>query len=292
MKSFCFTYYYPLKKLIAIGLFYFLITGTKSYAQTKKVAITLDDLPTLSHGMLSEAQQTAYFERILNTLKQQEIKVMGFGLSNTMNETDQELFSKFVSAGHILGSHSHSHPDLNRVTVENYLEDLTLADSLLAPYFGPQKYFRYPYLHRGDNSQKKEAVEKYLQLNGYQVVPVSIDNDEYIYNIEYVKAIDAGAVAKADSIGEAYLQHIAEFSEKFEQAGRELTGRSIKHILLLHSNYINGDYLDDVIRWYRANNWEIISVEEAMQDPVYQQPENYIGTGGLSYLERLSQSRF
>ncbi len=91
----------------------------------------------------------------------------------------------------------------------------------------------------------------------------------------------------ADEIGSLYIEHIVERSNYYDSLAYQIEKRHIKHILLLHMNYLNSIYLDDIFNWYLENEWRIISVEQALQDPLYYQEDIYIGNKGLSFIERV-----
>jgi len=254
----------------------------------KKVAITLDDLPTLSHsGLLTKKEQSEYFRRILSTLENYDVKVIGFVNSGKLDVQGSQLLHEFHMAGHLIGNHTSRHPSLNILDCEKYIDDILAGEKGINKYLQGKKYFRYPMLHRGDTKAKKDCVRFFLDSSGYIISPVSIDTDDYMYNLSYVKAVKSDSASKAERIGEEYIKHIIEKSFFYDNLADQKTNRKIKHILLLHMNFINSHYLDDLIKWYQDNDWEIVPFEEAIADPVYREKDIYIGKWGISYLERI-----
>jgi hypothetical protein len=51
--------------------------------------------------------------------------------------------------------------------------------------------------------------------------------------------------------------------------GRQLTGREIKHAMLLHHCLLNALFLRDLIRALKANGWSLVGPQEAYADPIY-----------------------
>jgi hypothetical protein len=73
----------------------------------------------------------------------------------------------------------------------------------------------------------------------------------------------------------------------YEAKGREMVGRPIKHVLLLHMNYLNSLYLDDLLQRFRDDGWSFITVEEALKDDVYRLKYDYAGVQGAGHLDAI-----
>lgn len=256
----------------------------------KKLAITIDDLPTLSHGLLNKQQQKEYFIRITGILKKYDIHALGFVLGKLTTSQNKNLLNTFIEDGNSLGNHSQNHWDLNKVNANSYINDILSCDTLLAGFDQKIKYFRYPLLHRGDEKSKKDSVLSFLSHNNFKIVPVSIDTDEVVYNLEFVTAYCSGDTARAEKIGEDYLSHMKERSRYYEKMAMEVNKKPISHILLIHMNFINSFYLDELLEWYQSDHWEFIDIEQALSDPFYSLKDNYTGKKGLSYIERVKNN--
>lgn len=142
-------------------------------------------------------------------------------------------------------------------------------------------------LHRGDTEQKHDDVLNYLKNKMYIIVPVTIDNDEWLFNQNYVEALKQNDHIKMLEIGEAYLDHMKTETKRNVDLAYEKFKRSVKHILLIHMNVINSVYLEDLLSWYQREGWEFISVPEALKDPIYSEKDHYIGNKGWSWLRRI-----
>jgi hypothetical protein len=86
---------------------------------------------------------------------------------------------------------------------------------------------------------------------------------------------DAGAVKR---VSEGYVKFAAQKFDYCDQVAAELFDRPIKHILLLHANELTAENLDALAVMLKNKGYKFISVEQALQDPVYQMPEKYLGT--------------
>lgn len=271
-------------------IFIILLTGAGlSHGESvRQVAVTLDDLPTLSYdGLLNRNEQEKYFHEILKILEKHKIKAIGFVNGSNLHGFRHQLLDNFYESGHIVGNHTYSHPDFNNVNCTEFMEDISRGEESIKKFIGDRKYFRYPMLHRGNTTEKRDMIYSYLKEQDYIIVPVSIDNNDFLYNINYIKTLKAGDTLKADSIGGQYIMHMIEQSTYFDSLAVVKSGRHIKHILLLHMNYINSIYLDELLTWYNNSGWQIITIEEALKDPVYSEPDMYTGRKGVSYLERI-----
>ncbi|MEM7614941.1 MAG: hypothetical protein AAF245_07830, partial [Pseudomonadota bacterium] len=151
---------------------------------------------------------------------------------------------------------------------------------------GPRLY-RFPFLREGETPAAKAAADQVLGKLGYRNVPVTIDNDEWRFNANYLDALDAGDARAARQIAAAYLTHMQERTQHFQDLARSAFGRDVAHILLLHMNRLNADHLDTLLAWYAAEGWTFITVEEALTDPLFDAPERYTGPRGLSQIERV-----
>lgn len=259
---------------------------------TKTMSITLDDLPFAYPLRLSEQEKVDFFHRILDILDQYDIKAAGFVLGEIVDPIGFQCLLEFRDRGHIICNHTYSHPDLNQTSCEDYFIDIMKCDKVINVLYSENKYFRYPMLHRGDTREKIDSVYQFLDEHDFIIASVSIDNDECAYNKNYLEAllISKDSTA-ADSIGEEYLKYMIEVSNYYDSIGLAVTEREIDHILLLHMNYINSIYLDKLFDLLIEDEWNFIPFTEAIQDPIYSLPDHYIGTKGVSYLERI-QSDF
>jgi hypothetical protein len=61
--------------------------------------------------------------------------------------------------------------------------------------------------------------------------------------------------------------------------------------LLIHANFINSDYLDDLIEMFRRRGYRFVTLEEALKDDAYRLPDTYIGPAGISWLHRWAREK-
>jgi peptidoglycan-N-acetylglucosamine deacetylase len=263
------------------------ILATVAPTSSRRIAITIDDLPFLSGEIYQTPQREAEgFRKVMATLKKHGVTAFGFVNGSRIKAYHRELLDEFVAAGHTIGNHTSTHSDLNTTTVERYEKDIAEGQAAIAPWTGETKYFRYPMLHEGPNEDKRSAIMDYLRVNNIVSVPVTIDNDDWLYNREYSGA-RLNNKSRADSIGTAYLAHMRERTAYFDSISIAKVGRSVDHILLLHMTQLNAEYLDSLLTWYTDQGWQFISPNAALADMVYRIPHKYIGPNGISLLLRI-----
>jgi hypothetical protein len=67
-------------------------------------------------------------------------------------------------------------------------------------------------------------------------------------------------------------------------------GRAVKQVLLLHMNYLNSLYLDDLLQRFRDDGWSFITFAEALKDEVYKLSTTMSGCGAPDTSTRSSQA--
>ena len=175
---------------------------TASTAAERRMALTVDDLPAQRAPGLPAERVAEINRRMVATLEAHEIPAVGF-VNEFKLEIDGETrpdrvgpLELWLDAGLELGNHTWSHPDVHRIPLEDFLQEIVAGErisrSLAAERDIPYRYFRHPYLHTGRDLETKTAVERYLAEHGYSVAPVTIDNSEWIYARAYDNAVDAG----------------------------------------------------------------------------------------------------
>lgn len=259
------------------------------------MAVTIDDLPVVGGG--SEERRQFVTEGILSHLRRHRVPALGFvnerGLGQPAKSVRIDLLRRWLEEGHELGNHTYSHPSFFRTSLEAYLKEVDLGDEVIGPlgieYKRPVRYFRHPYLNTGPDLPTKEKFEERLAHMGYQVAPVTIDNSEWEFARAYDKA--NGNEARRQNIIKAYLAYMNEMTEFFETYSQELFGREPKQILLIHANALNARCLNQLLDVYKKRGYEFVSLEQALKDKVYQEPDTYTGRRGISWIQRWAITR-
>ncbi|HRO32535.1 MAG TPA: polysaccharide deacetylase family protein [Brevundimonas sp.] len=284
---------------LLIGL---LLTATPVAAQQRMVAVTFDDLPYQASAEALCDPETALrltteFLAMLAPLDTRGTAFVneGKGCDATRAELMPTILNAWLDAGLDLGNHTASHINIHRNTVEAYLADVDAG----APYTraalqargGRLHWFRHPYLWTGETVEKKSAIAEGLAARGYDVAPVTIDNNDWMFGGAYRKAEAAGDEALKTRIGQAYVAHMTTVLDHFEPYSTELTGgREPAQILLLHANSLNRDWYPQIHALYLARGYRFVTLEDALADPIYDHPDAYVRANGISWLHRWAQT--
>src|SRR6185503_13916664 len=122
-----------MKRTLLIVLLFCLCGSVSAQAvRTRTMAVTIDDLPYVNFAdgpYLTNAR--AATAKILSTLKKHKVTAVGFVNERMLLENSGEriaLLRQWVDAGMVLGNHTYSHPDFNRLTVDQFEEEITKGE--------------------------------------------------------------------------------------------------------------------------------------------------------------------
>lgn len=265
----------------------------------REIAITFDDLP-FGGPDLGLARIRAANEAILATLRKGGVPAVGFVNERKLfvpGEMDARtaILQSWLDAGAELGNHTFSHPSFQETPLAAFQEDVvrgeTVTRMLLERRGQKLRWFRHPFLRTGPSLEVRAAFEKFLAERGYTVAPVTVENSDYIYSAAYSQARTKGDPEAMRRIGEAYLQFTEAQLGFWENASREVVGRPIRHVLLLHANEVNADYFDDVLELLKRRGYRVIPLERALRDDAYRLPDTYAGRAGVNWPYRWAVSK-
>lgn len=270
--------------------------------QNRKVAVTIDDLPTISL-LNSPKQKEEITRKILASLNNRNVPAIGFVNEIKLYTEDKidtlqvKLLQLWIDVGFEIGNHTYSHFSFHNSDTAHYFKDIIdgqiITSSLLELKKDKVRYFRHPYLHTGNSMVKKKALDEFLHKNDLIVAPVTVDNSDWIFARAYDNAIIAGDSSLMKTIGEMYVEYMENCAAYYEKQSVDLFEYEINQILLLHANSINADYLDEVLDMLISRNYKFVPLAEALEDNAFRTAENFIGEGGISWIRRwaLEQDR-
>jgi peptidoglycan-N-acetylglucosamine deacetylase len=265
----------------------------------RQVAITFDDLPGATPAAPGKpgilANQQRYNDAIPATLKAHHAPSIGFVNETRLQvsgerDTRAALLQKWIDAGFELGNHTYSHANFNQVSLQE-MEDETIrgevvTSALLASVGKRERYFRYPYLFTGPTAEVKEAFEAFLKSRGYKNAPVTVDNSDYMFNDILDAALAAKDSTLAEQVKREYLKFVETEFDYFEDGARKLFQREIPQVFLLHDNEINTQTLGTILTNLEKRGYRFISLDAALADPAYATPDQFVGTAGISWIDR------
>jgi peptidoglycan/xylan/chitin deacetylase (PgdA/CDA1 family) len=253
--------------------------------------LTVDDLPVIStrHDTVTQWSTT---RGILYALHAVDAPAIGFVNEDKLGagaarDARTRMLRAWLDAGHDLGNHSYSHPDLNTTPIADYTAAIVQGEEVTTELRGsPPNYFRHPFLHAGNDSAKKAGLERFLADRGYRVAPVTIDNGDWIFARAYDLALDAADSVLARRIADAYGTYMDTVFGFYEAQSRAIVGHEIPQVLLLHANRINADRLDELLAMMRRRGYRFITLDEALRDTAYDRADAYVGPAGITWLHR------
>jgi peptidoglycan/xylan/chitin deacetylase (PgdA/CDA1 family) len=272
-----------------------------SPATARKIAITFDDLPAVSvpaSETCDLAALKANTAKLLATLTSHSVPITGFVNEGRIckslgPEALQSLLKLWLDAGAELGNHTFSHVDIDATTVDAYEADIVRGEAVTSKLLSERgrtlRYFRYPFLNTGRNQDIKTAVDSFLKKRGYTVAPVTIGSNEWMFAAIYADAKQRRDLATMKLVTDAYIPYMARVLGYFEHASSRLFGHEISQVILLHDNALNADSVDQLLAMLQSRGYRFVTLAEALEDPAYSTPDNYLGSDGFSCLLRWAQ---
>lgn len=230
------------------------------FASERDIAITIDDLPFVgannnNGNNLKRVQER--FAKIMQSLVENNVPATGFVIANSIVSGEWQLLENFRNAGFGIGNHTYSHANLNQMSAEKYIHEISKADKILESIMTEPKYFRYPYLAEGKGATKQE-VQHYLTQNQYVVAPVTIDSKDYMFNERLLHIPFRQRDQHLSQIKQQYLDYI------WKQTLLAERNSSGAQILLLHANLLNSHFLGDIIQMYKEHGYRFVSLTDAL----------------------------
>jgi peptidoglycan/xylan/chitin deacetylase (PgdA/CDA1 family) len=232
-------------------------------AQERAVALTFDDVPASS----------AIDKGILATLKKHHAAATAFVIQANCEKLGQAtcrpILEAWTSAGHELGNHTYSHADFNDLTLLQFQDQVQKGEASLGP---KPRHFRFPFNHAGDTPEKQSAAMDYLKARGYSLATCTIDNSDYEFSRPYSLFLARKDSASAARLRSEYLAYTAAEIDYYSALHRQIFGREIPHVMLLHDNQLNADVLDQILELFEARQYRFVSLDQAQSDKAYSTP--------------------
>ena len=260
----------------------------------RQVAVTIDDLPAGMADRLPVAQITAMTTKLLGTLRDQKIPVVGFVNEKKLfkpGEVDERIKSlqMWLDDGFELGNHTFSHMSLNQMGLKAWEEDVIQGEGVLKLMMAPRKlrlrYFRHPYLDTGRDLLTRQQAEAFLVERGYRIAPVTLDGWDWAFAGIYEDAKQRNDTAMQAQIVKDYLAHHDAVFAYAEQLSVKIVGYEPKQILLLHASNLEADHIGELLDVLRKRGYRFITLEDALGDSAYSLPDAYIGEEGSNWID-------
>lgn len=143
----------------------------QAVAAKRAVAVTFDDLP-LQGPRLETSKLRAMTEKLLKSLAKHKIPpfgvVTGYKLyrNERLDPAQVAILRMWLDAGGELGNHTHSHADINLISLAAYQADVIRGEQVISDLLREKgmklRYFRHPVLHTGRDEQTRIALHQFL----------------------------------------------------------------------------------------------------------------------------------
>lgn len=265
----------------------------------RTVAVTIDDLPFVAHGLPLEAVRKLSRE-LVAALAARKVPAVAFVNENRVfvrGEVDERiaLLEEWLDAGMELGNHTWGHPGLT-LTPLPQMQDAVVRGEVVTRLLLERRgktlrWFRHPYTQTGTTKETKDSFEAFLAGRGYTVAPFSIEHEDWVF-----ASADAKLAAEKDEAGrarllEAYLTNFEARVAYYEERSRALFGREVPQIHLAHANALNARAMPHLLERLERRGYAFVTLDEALADPAWKSPDGYIGKWGPSWLHRFAAAR-
>lgn len=151
--------------------------------RVKKIALTFDDVP-----------DPRFTTQVLDVLKKEGVKATFFAVGDR-SKKHPDIVARIRREGHAIGNHSYNHAQLNKLSVEDFRNQIERTNRILKSITGHE-----PRLIRPPYGEINEEQLRWARKNNYKVVNWNVDSldwkglskDEVKHNI--LSAVGPGAI--------------------------------------------------------------------------------------------------
>lgn len=211
------------------------------------------------------------FDKLLKALKDNGIPPTVDFLEG--GSLDLALQEEWLRSGNLIGDLTFRGVSPKKGSAQDFIDTLSKIEQELSPLWGKferkHKYFRYPALKLGVDSQRPREIRAYLKQNDFVEVPATIDSRDDSFSQPYCAALNRDHKVCANYISATFKSMMLDRTVRARAAAQKIVGRDIKQILMIQANQLTCDFLDELLRWYKALGVKFISLEDALADPFY-----------------------
>ncbi len=283
-----------MRRLVPLGMI--LLFSLLSFAQSRRIAITFDDLPYAQDERDDLALEQKTTASMTAAVKKHRVPSVAFVNENKViwhaGQIDAHvaLLDQWLDAGAELGNHNFGHVGLTATPLARVEDAVIQGEPIIRQLMERRgkklRYYRQPMMQTGTTAEIKAAFDKFLAERGYTVAPFTIEDSDWTFSNAYGAAREKQDAALRARVRQAYFDYFDQMMDWFEHVAQDTFGHDIAQIIIVHADEINGDCLEELLTRLEKRGYKFISLEEALRDPAYQTPDGYIGKYGPSYLHR------
>ncbi|GAC1703321.1 MAG: hypothetical protein NVS9B4_11130 [Candidatus Acidiferrum sp.] len=103
-----------------------------------------------------------------------------------------------------------------------------------------------------------------------------MDNEDYAFNFVYLKMLAHKDDIAAARLRSAYLAYTSTEIDYYAALQKNIFGREIPHVMLLHVNRLNADVIDQLLDLFVQKQCRFVTLDAALSDPAYNTPETFV----------------
>jgi peptidoglycan-N-acetylglucosamine deacetylase len=258
-----------------------------------EIAITVDDLPVIGAMPKGDTRLAIHRRMIEAFAKHGATSVTGFVNGKGIDAGGRKGLEAWVAAGHPLGNHSFSHHSPFFVSTAAYLADIEKNESILAALSPtrPWKTYRFPFLQEGPDLAARAQVRTWLAAHGYQVAPVTIDFADYRWSAPFARCVAKKNAAAIAALERSFVETAKTSLQWSDGAARQILGRPIEHVLLLHGGAFQASQMDALLTAFEESNVKFVSLATALEDPALSVETDFAGATSNTLLEQIILTR-
>ena len=263
-----------------------------------KVALTFDDLPLNGAKPASRSKEQITRDTVAVLKKHRIPPSFGFINARGLERSPDgaRALQVWIGSGNPLGNHTYSHLSLTKGSAEEFEQEILRNEpvlELLTPVKAKSDWhwLRYPFLHEGDTVDKRRAVREFLRANGYQVAQTTLDWEDYLWNGAHARCLDKDDKASIEWLRSSYLSEAERWIRAQRNFAKLVWGREINHVALLHLGSFSSAILPDLFALLDREGFEIVTLEEAQRDPIYQSDPDIGAPNGGTLTELMMQAK-
>ena len=257
-----------------------------------RIAITIDDFEwDWKAPAPSPAERNA---RFLEILRARKLRATVFVAAQYVEgeRVGSRMLRAWGDAGHAIGNHTYSHQDfaVRRTTSGSFERDILESERVLERFPGFQKIFRYPFLHEGVTTAKRDGLHEFLSRSGYRIGGVTVPTCDWALDDDLTAALRKNPRADSAPYVSALTEAAVRQATTYEALGRSLLGRAVAHTLLLHYTHLTLLALPSILTSLDRKGWIFVDAPAAFRDPIFTQRPRTLPCEG-SVLCQIAESR-
>jgi beta-lactamase regulating signal transducer with metallopeptidase domain len=275
--------------------------NAQKMAKDKKLAVGFVSLPPVDRSGDPPKDADATARLLIAKLTQHKIPAIGFVNGSSISDGDKlypvraNIVRMWRDAGLEVGIGNYKHVWFFDTPYDDYVAGVEKTEAvtkkLLAEKNLTLHYFSYPYLNTGKSTGDKVRFEKWLKERGLRSVQYTADNQEWMYSYAYDMARIDNDIGTMNEIRVEFIKYMDAMFTHYEGYSRDMFGRDIAQTMVLTSSRLVADSADDLFGMIERRGYKFVAMDEALSDPAYDTPENFIGRSGISWFERWTLSQ-